>query len=1603
MDWKCEEVRDRSLRAAASSREFELHMAALEWSLIDPIIINSEDDIKATNWRDLGLRPFTHQIQNLITFCRRLPVTLIADDVGLGKTISAGLILSELISRKRVNRTLVICPKVLTQQWVGELDQKFGITAKEATGADLDVELERNTPVVVTTYHSASSRLERLSPGQFDLCILDEAHKLRNLHGAQNTPAMAENVRAALERRPFKYVVMLTATPIQNRVWDLYSLIDLLKVAEGKPNPLGSPQEFKTRFVQPGSDGRNLKLEQAKTFQNLVRPCLSRTRRTDVALTFPERRLSMVRVPLTGSETAMQIHIGRIIGSLNALSQTSLAQAFMSSPRALVKQAENMAGLDSDAVRQLRDLAARIPMPAKLARLLALLEELRTQQGQTWRAVVFTVRRETQDMIGEALRARGITVGFIRGADATGNRKTIAGYNADLPTVHAIVSTDAGAEGINLQKGNVLINYDLPWNPMVVEQRIGRVQRLGSDFENVVILNLVGAGTIEDRIVARLLDKLQGVSQALGNIEGILEAAGLDEESGASFESRMRKMVVEALQGKDVAVSQRLFEADVDRAGKIFEEQREYLNRTLGQSREDPTSHRPLPKIERSPPRIAYRDFVFGAKRAEGWTVREIDALRAEATAPGRVMDRISFYDGNAAESSRAIFAESLARCYLPGKPAFERLVQHWIDHHAHNIADTKPMSVPSAVELAKAWCRSNPGCEFIAAKYTPNEAAFQGTVHIKVTAGTGVDKFEKLIQATIAPPTRHGPVTVAKTTEALTSDVAIGKILPQFDSTVKEVVEADAEVKVFCEYYLGRLREGRAEPYRDQYHLSKMESDFRPYVQADVVAIHGVSYDTGTVRVRFKADGVEYQSDLVAIPATGQLLDGVARGRCAITGADWPIACLVECTIKKQLALRHRLKLTAKGVRVMPVLTATCAVSGELHLLSDMAPSAVSGQIALRSKMVSCAVTGDLVFWRETGVSDFSDRMVRDDLLMPSEKNPHRRGVASEFGLCDVTKKRLLNDELAKSEASGRSVDCDLLKPLGRIGRLALESELMKCEQSGVELLFDETGLCSVSGKRVDRDLLRPSTVSGKLAVGSLLVECGVTGKFALPSELETCAVTGIKAIPSELGVCSVTGQQSLRTELARCEHSLAILLGSLLGVSDFSGKTVARTYLIPSDKAPCRQGLQDEFGICALTQRSLLLDELARSSVSNALVDRDLLICSKKSGRLALPSEIVACGESGGELLLDETGLCSVSGKRVDRDLLRPSTVSGKLAVGSLLVECGVTRKFALPSELETCAVTGIKAISRQFGSCASTGTRVLLSELSRCGKSHESILKSLLGRSDFSGISAAKISLIQSEKAPHRSGLLEETGRCVESKRVLLKDELGRSDVSGKVVDLSLLVNSEVSTSRALRNEMEVCQLTGKRVLPGELERCSITSRRVLRGEMVRSTFSGRWAIGEHAVRMPNRNWALTDETTKCVWLNETILRSDAGRCNLTGVIVSKSYLNGDGQLIPLVKLLDSPFTVRVDSSLMRSLRGLDPDLAGLQDATVSHSPGVVQAICCEVVQRSWLRKKVEYYGLLIRVSPGHIEVVGYGVRGYRDEDSQFIIEDRELEFG
>ena len=121
--------RTKILKKSDSLEEYAIYKAALEWDVVEPIVIDSKADVQSEKkWRDL-VEPYHHQITNLITFCRRLPVTLLSDDVGLGKTISAGLIASELISRNRISKILIICPKILRDQWKEELETKFNIPA----------------------------------------------------------------------------------------------------------------------------------------------------------------------------------------------------------------------------------------------------------------------------------------------------------------------------------------------------------------------------------------------------------------------------------------------------------------------------------------------------------------------------------------------------------------------------------------------------------------------------------------------------------------------------------------------------------------------------------------------------------------------------------------------------------------------------------------------------------------------------------------------------------------------------------------------------------------------------------------------------------------------------------------------------------------------------------------------------------------------------------------------------------------------------------------------------------------------------------------------------------------------------------------------------------------------------------------------------------------------------------------------------------------------------------------------------------------------------------------------------------------------------------
>lgn len=359
------ELRTKILTRSSSPQEYRLYRAGLEWDLADPIVIESAEDIKSTKrWRD-RLTPYHHQVTNLITFCRRLPVTLLADDVGLGKTISAGLIISELVSRGRLSKILIVAAKLLGPQWQEELKSKFDMPAEVAIGRDLLEADPDGTGAVITTYNSARLYLAKIPEDRFQMLILDEAHKLRNLYGVEKTPQVAKQFRKALEDRRFRFVLMLTATPIQNRLWDLYSLVDLLTVARGHANPFGSEGVFARRFIADKRDqARQLKLEACEEFRSIVYGYMSRVRRGDAKLYFPDRVVQMHQVDPTPAEIELIQAIAEPVQKLNRLVHISILQALTSSPDALMAQLTNMANngtVPRDLAAAVRSITTRMP------------------------------------------------------------------------------------------------------------------------------------------------------------------------------------------------------------------------------------------------------------------------------------------------------------------------------------------------------------------------------------------------------------------------------------------------------------------------------------------------------------------------------------------------------------------------------------------------------------------------------------------------------------------------------------------------------------------------------------------------------------------------------------------------------------------------------------------------------------------------------------------------------------------------------------------------------------------------------------------------------------------------------------------------------------------------------------------------------------------------------------------------------------------------------------------------------------------------------------------------------------------------------------------
>lgn len=557
-----------------------------------------------------------HQVEAAL-FAMRSPLSkgvILGDEVGLGKTVEAGLVIAQYWAARH-RKILLVMPATLRKQWQQEMEEKFSIpsvilegpTFKAMQKAGQHNPLRQQDKLVICSYHFASAKADEIRLAGFDLVVIDEAHRMRNVYKTDNK--MAKRISSAVQDAT---KLLLTATPLQNSLLELYGLTSVID-----PHIFGDRRSFQQQFVRNNDENlRNATLRQR------LRPVLNRTLRSQVL----EYIRYTKRIPVTQDFTptddeqavydrvSAYLQRDRLIALPNAqrqlmtlvlrklLASSSFAisgtlrgfvdrlEAKKDALEALQEEFDGLGELqdewvDDDLYEELRtidpvelenelaelreyaDLASRIQTNAKGDALLAGLEkafEQTSELGAKRKAVIFTESRRTQNYICELLAENGYDGEIVQingsnndpgskavykawlerhaGSDKISGSKTadmkaaIVEEFRDRATI--LVATESAAEGVNLQFCSLLINYDLPWNPQRIEQRIGRCHRYGQEHD-VVVVNFLNRRNAADRRVFQLLnEKFNLFSGVFGSSDEVLGAL----ESGVDLEKRIAEL-----------------------------------------------------------------------------------------------------------------------------------------------------------------------------------------------------------------------------------------------------------------------------------------------------------------------------------------------------------------------------------------------------------------------------------------------------------------------------------------------------------------------------------------------------------------------------------------------------------------------------------------------------------------------------------------------------------------------------------------------------------------------------------------------------------------------------------------------------------------------------------------------------------------------------------------------------------------------------------------------------------------------------------------------------------------------------------------------------
>ena len=525
-------------------------------------LVKKYDDEKLDELLKVKLYPYQKEG---IRFATKAGKAIIADEMGLGKTIQA-IGTAELLRREGlIGSVLILCPTSLKYQWRSEIKKFTNAEVFVIEGSHLKRKeaYNRPEPYKIISYNSAANDIKILGGLQTDMLIMDEVQRLKNW----NT-----QISRAARKIESDYSVILSGTPLENKLDELYSIVEFVDNFRLAPYYL-----FKENHILTDETGKVLGYKNLNEIGKKLSDILIRRRKKDVKLQMPKRMDKNLFVPMTDEQMGMHSEWQFQVSILVKRWRDRHFLSDKDRKRLLLLLSQMRMICDSSYI-----LDQKTRFDTKVEECVNIISDIISEEGE--KVVVFSQWERMTRLIAKELEAKEIGFEYLHGGVPSEKRKNLVDNFQNESSSRVFLSTDAGSTGLNLQAAATIINIDLPWNPAVLEQRIGRIYRLGQQ-NNIQVINLVAPHSIEESMVGKLRFKTS-------MFEGVLDDG---EDSVFISDDKFTKMM-ETVSGiveevEEISASSDIESSDASDASTISldEEEKSEENKEAESSSEIPT------------------------------------------------------------------------------------------------------------------------------------------------------------------------------------------------------------------------------------------------------------------------------------------------------------------------------------------------------------------------------------------------------------------------------------------------------------------------------------------------------------------------------------------------------------------------------------------------------------------------------------------------------------------------------------------------------------------------------------------------------------------------------------------------------------------------------------------------------------------------------------------------------------------------------------------------------------------------------------------------------------------------------------------------------